>query len=137
MRIIHFNFSKADGDRSIMKATAILRSSLLALLCLSGKAEAQSEKPRLQTVWCSVPDSNEPQLFISNPVQFASHSFIVINTYSGRFARTVNARFGQHLPLESNYCHSFPNASRAAMARADVIARASAHNVRIMTVSVF
>jgi hypothetical protein len=86
-------------------------------------------------VWCSI--QSDQQLFITGLARVANPSPVVIGAYGGRFGRTINARYGLHVGLENNYCRSFRNHSAAAAARANMIQRTAALNVRIVDVSIY
>ncbi|MBE7619636.1 hypothetical protein GL297_08340 [Komagataeibacter sp. FXV2] len=90
-----------------------------------------------QSVWCSISDPSSEQLFISNPYPLPMTSRMAVYAYGGRFARTVNLRFGMHVVLEGAYCHAFPSPHRAAAAHADLIAHMAERNFRIVSVGIF
>ncbi|WP_282760285.1 hypothetical protein [Komagataeibacter saccharivorans] len=99
-------------------------------------ARAQEEQAA-QSVWCSITDGNSGQLFISDPMRLPQASRMRVFAYGGRFARTVNMRYGVHYALEGNYCFAFPSPRRAAIAHADLIARMADRNFQIVTVGIF
>ncbi|MBB2175064.1 hypothetical protein HLH21_03875 [Gluconacetobacter johannae] len=86
-------------------------------------------------IWCSVPQGGA--LYVSDVTRLGTGSFMAARAYSGRFGRTVNARYGLHLGLEGNYCHQSAKRSTAAVARATQISRMAAQNVAIVSVGVF
>ncbi|POF62413.1 hypothetical protein CFR73_12495 [Novacetimonas maltaceti] len=90
-----------------------------------------------QSVWCSISDPSSEQLFISNPHPLPMTSRMAVYAYGGRFARTVNLRFGMHVVLEGAYCHAFPTPRHAAAAHADLIAHMAQRNFRIVSVGIF
>lgn len=88
-------------------------------------------------LWCSVADGANQRLLVSSVTTLTNPSYITINTYSGRFGRTVNARYGLHLGLEGNYCHRAGTVTAASAARAALVARMAAQNMRIVSVGIF
>ncbi|PYD48459.1 hypothetical protein [Novacetimonas pomaceti] len=90
-----------------------------------------------QSVWCSASDPASQRLFISHPYQLPMTSRMALYAYGGRFARTVNLRFGMHLVLEGAYCHGFSTPHRAATAHADLIGRLAARDFQIVSVGIF
>lgn len=86
-------------------------------------------------IWCSVPSGDA--LYVSGVTRLSSGSFMAARAYSGRFGRTVNARYGLHLNLEGNYCRQSGNRATAATARAAQIGRMAARNLAIVSVGVF
>ncbi|MCE2574201.1 hypothetical protein [Komagataeibacter sp. FNDCR2] len=93
--------------------------------------------PATQSVWCSITEANSRRLFISDPAHLPTTSRMTVFSYSGRFARTVNMRYGLHYVLVGNYCLAFPTPRRAAIAHADMIAHLADQNFQIVTVGIF
>ncbi|GAB6968740.1 hypothetical protein JCM25156A_27780 [Komagataeibacter kakiaceti JCM 25156] len=93
--------------------------------------------PATQSVWCSITEANSRRLFISDPSHLPTTSRMTVFSYSGRFARTVNMRYGLHYVLVGNYCLAFPTPRRAAIAHADMIAHLADQNFQIVTVGIF
>lgn len=98
---------------------------------------ARAAPPPTQSVWCSASDPSSQRLFISHPYQLPMTSRMALYAYGGRFARTVNLRFGMHLVLEGAYCHGFSTPHRAATAHADLIGRQAARDFQIISVGIF
>ncbi|GBQ35438.1 hypothetical protein HLH34_01265 [Gluconacetobacter azotocaptans] len=123
------------------RVTALCGLVLLAVAtCRPASAQddpdmaAQPVRPPT-VIWCSVPSGGV--LYVSGVTRLGTGSFMAARAYSGRFGRTVNARYGLHLGLEGNYCHQSAKQSTAATARATQIGRMAARNVAIVSVGVF
>ncbi|MBO1325143.1 hypothetical protein K2X14_08585 [Acetobacter sp. TBRC 12305] len=110
----------------------------LCLLLMVPPAHADDDPdnpPR--SVWCSIGDAGSQRLFISTPSRLPRTSRMAVYTYGGRFARTVNMRFGMHVGIEGSYCHAYATPRRAAMAHAALIARMADQNFKIVSVGIF
>ncbi len=105
---------------------------MMVMACAQGAGAAAT-----QSVWCSISDPARQQIFISTPYSLPMTSRMAVYAYGGRFARTVNLRFGMHVVLEGAYCHAFPTRHRAATAHADLIAHMAERNFRIVPVGIF
>lgn len=93
--------------------------------------------PAMQSVWCSITEANSRRLFISDPAHLPATSRMTVFAYSGRFARTVNMRYGLHYVVVGHYCQAFPTPRRAAIAHADMIAHLADQNFQIVSVGIF
>ncbi|MFT9258609.1 MAG: hypothetical protein ABF535_11145 [Acetobacter sp.] len=130
------NLPMAGSSAAGPLAVGLCVALCLLLMVPPAHADDDPDNPP-RSVWCSIGDQGSQRLFISKPSRLPRTSRMAVYTYGGRFARTVNMRFGMHVGIEGSYCHAFSTPHRAAMAHAALVARMADQNFKIVSVGIF
>lgn len=88
-------------------------------------------------VWCEAADGMAGHLYLSEPREVRSASPMVLGDLSGRFARTVNARYGMHLVTTAPHCRRFKTATESASARETLTAAVSKKGMNVVGLGIF
>lgn len=88
-------------------------------------------------VWCSAANSERRELYISDVKRQPSGSGMAVNSLSGHFAQTMNARFGIHLAMNAQHCHMFRNSAAAQNARMILMAGARKSDLTVKNAGIF
>ncbi|GEN58219.1 hypothetical protein [Acetobacter nitrogenifigens] len=88
-------------------------------------------------VWCEAADGVAGHLYLSEPREVRSASPMVLGDLSGRFARTVNARYGMHLVTTAPHCRRFKTATESTSTRETLTAAVRKKGMDVVGLGIF
>lgn len=88
-------------------------------------------------MWCSLTDSSQNRVYLSDVQTFQTLSKIRLWAYSARFQQAVDATSAEHFAGESQACRIFASIERARTARAALIGDLRGTRTDMVVVGVF